>query len=75
MITKEELDKMTAEEVSKLFYKKQIGCKTCAEFVTMTCTDQEYIMIKERVIENLKNFIISRRWKTDNSPAAVIYVC
>lgn len=54
MITKEELDKMTAEEVSKLFHKKQIKCKTCAEFVEMTCTDQEYIMIKERVIENLK---------------------
>lgn len=54
MITKEELDKMTAEEVSKLFHKKQIGCKTCAEFVEMACTDQEYIMIKERVIENLK---------------------
>ena len=45
---------MTAEEVSKLFHKKQIECKTCAEFVTMACTDQEYIMIKERVIENIK---------------------
>lgn len=45
---------MITKEVSKLFHKKQIGCKTCVEFVQMACTDQEYIMIKERVIENMK---------------------
>lgn len=54
MITKEEIAKMTAEEVSKLFHKKQIECKTCAEEVEMQYTDKEYIMIKERVIEDLK---------------------
>lgn len=51
MITKEELDQMTREEVGKLLRKKQMGCKTVAEEVKMYYADQEYIMIKERLLE------------------------
>lgn len=53
-MTKEELAKMPAEEVSKLFHKKQIECKTCAQFGEMIFNDREYIMIKEQVVENLE---------------------
>lgn len=51
MITKEELAKMTREEVGNLLRKKQMSCKTCAEEVEMYYADQEYIMIKERLLE------------------------
>lgn len=51
MITKEELAKMSREEVGKLLHKKQIECKTCAQFGEMIFNDKEYIMIKERLLE------------------------
>lgn len=63
MITKEELAKMPAEEVSKLFHKKQIECKTCAQFGQMIFNDCEYIMIKEQVIENLKKIYHKKETK------------
>lgn len=51
MITKEKLTKMTREEVGKLLHKKQIECRTCAQFGEMIFNDREYIMIKERLSE------------------------
>lgn len=51
MITKEELSKMSKEEVGKLLRKKQIECRTVAEEVEMYYTDAEYIAIKERLLE------------------------
>lgn len=66
-LKKEELAKMPAEEVSKLFHKKQIECKTCAQFGQMIFNGCEYIMIKEQVIENLKKIIISRRTNNEIS--------
>ena len=51
MLTKEELSKMSKQEVAKLLRKKQIECKTVAEEVEMYYTDAEYIAIKERLEE------------------------
>lgn len=58
MITKEELAKLSRDEVRALFYKKRKACRTCAQFGEMIFNDQEYIMIKERlsefIVEELK---------------------
>jgi hypothetical protein len=51
MVTKEELNKISKQEVAKLLRKKQIECKTVAEEVEMYYTDAEYIAIKERLEE------------------------
>lgn len=54
MLTKEQIYQMPREEAAKLLRKKQIECKTCAEEVEMYYTDQEYIMLRERLL-NRKN--------------------
>ena len=51
MITKEELAKLSRDEVMALYYKKRNTCKTCAQYVEMLSNDQEFIMIKERYSE------------------------
>lgn len=51
MITKEELAKLSRDEVMALYYKKRNTCKTCAQYVAMLSNDQEFIMIKERYSE------------------------
>ena len=53
MISKEELAKLSRDEVRKLFYKKRKACRTCAQFGEMIFNDQEYILIKERLSEYL----------------------
>ena len=58
MISKEELAKLSRDEVRKLFYEKRKACRTCAEFVEMCYTDQEYILIKERLCEYLKRRLL-----------------
>lgn len=63
MITKEELIKLSRDEVRALFYEKRKACRTCAQFGEMIFNDQEYIMIKERLSE----FLIEDRRKNENS--------
>ena len=53
MINKEELVKLSRDEVRKLFYEKRKACRTCAQFGEMIFNDQEYILIKERLSEYL----------------------
>ena len=53
MINKEELAKLSRDEVRKLFYEKRKACRTCAQFGEMIFNDQEYILIKERLSEYL----------------------
>lgn len=52
MITKEKLDKMKREDVCKMLRAKQMSCKTIAEEVKMYYADQEYITIKEWLMEH-----------------------
>lgn len=61
MITKEELAKLSRDEVSALFYEKRNACRTCAQFGEMIFNDKEYIMIKERLSE----FYIEDRRKNE----------
>lgn len=51
MITKEELAKLSRDEVSALFYEKRNACRTSAQFGEMIFNDKEYIMIRERLSE------------------------
>lgn len=51
MISKEELSKMSKEEVYKLFKEKKKQCKTIAQEVNMINNDSEYQIIKERLEE------------------------
>lgn len=53
-MNREELSKLSQDEVRKLFYEKRKACKTCAQFGEMIFNDQEYIMIKERLSEFLR---------------------
>lgn len=53
-MNREELSKLSQDEVRKLFYAKRKACKTCAQFGEMIFNDQEYIMIKERLSEFLR---------------------
>ena len=58
MINKEELAKLSRDEVRKLFYEKRKACRTCAQFGEMIFNDQEYILIKERLCEYLKRRLL-----------------
>lgn len=58
MINKEELAKLSRDEVRKLFYEKRKACRTCAQFGEMIFNDQEYILIKERLSEYLKRRLL-----------------
>lgn len=53
-MNREELSKLSQDEVRKLFYEKRKACKTCAQFEEMIFNDQEYIMIKKRLSEFLR---------------------
>nr|DAM56603.1 MAG TPA: hypothetical protein [Caudoviricetes sp.] len=66
MITKEELAKLSRDEVKKLFYEKRNTCRTCAQFGEMIFNDKEYIMIKERLSE----FFIEDRIKMNKEKKA-----
>lgn len=69
MITKEELAKLSRDEVSALFYEKRNACRTWAQFGEMIFNDQEYIMIKERLSEF---FIEDRRKNEQRKKAQVV---
>lgn len=58
MINKEELAKLSRDEVRKLFYEKRKACRTCAQFGEMIFNDPEYILIKERLSEYLKRRLL-----------------
>lgn len=68
MINKEELAKLSRDEVRKLFYEKRKACRTCAQFGEMIFNDQEYILIKERLSEYLKRRLLKGEYNngTDN---------
>ena len=68
MINKEELAKLSQDEVRKLFYEKRKACRTCAQFGEMILNDQEYILIKERLCEYLKRRLLKGEYNngTDN---------
>lgn len=68
MITKEELAKLSRDEVRALFYKKRKACRTCAQFGEMIFNDKEYIMIKERLSE----FYIEDRRKNEQRKKAQV---
>lgn len=68
MITKEELAKLSRDEVMALYYKKRNACKTCAQLVEMFSNDQEFIMIKERYSE----FSIEERRKNEQRKKAQV---
>lgn len=68
MITKEELAKLSRDEVHALFYGKRNACKTCAQFGEMIFNDKEYIMIKERISE----FLIEDRRKNEQRKKAQV---
>lgn len=68
MITKEELAKLSRDEVHALFYEKRNACKTCAQFGEMIFNDKEYIMIKERISE----FLIEDRRKNGQRKKAQV---
>ena len=68
MINKEELAKLSRDEVRKLFYEKRKACRTCAQFGEMIFNDPEYILIKERLSEYLKRRLLKAEYNngTDN---------
>lgn len=68
MINKEELAKLSRDEVRKLFYEKRKACRTCAQFGEMIFNDPEYILIKERLSEYLKRRLLKGEYNngTDN---------
>ncbi len=68
MKSKEELAKLSRDEVSKLFYEKRNACKTCAQYGEMIFNDQEYIMIRERLSE----FYIEDRRKNEQRKKAQV---
>ena len=68
MITKEELAKLSRDEVSALFYEKRNACRTVAQFGEMIFNDKEYIMIKERLSE----FYIEDRRKNEQRKKAQV---
>ncbi len=65
MITKETLAKMTREEVGYLLFAKQVECRTCGEEYEMICSDPEYQMIKERLLEFGKAKVLKRSMRDD----------
>lgn len=48
--TEQDLDKMTRDEVYKLFRAKILACKNCAEEVEMYKHDEEYLMLKRHLL-------------------------
>ena len=65
MIAKEALAKMTREELAYLLFAKQIECRSCGEEYEMICSDPEYQMIKERLLEFRKAKVRKRSLKDD----------
>lgn len=52
-MTKEEIDKMSQEEVSALLKQKRRACKTCAQEGEMLFHDHEYHLLRDRICEIL----------------------
>lgn len=52
-MTKEEIDKMSQEEVSSLLKQKRRACKTCAQEAEMLYYDHEYHLLRDRISEIL----------------------
>lgn len=48
-MTKEEIDKMSQEEVSSLLKQKRRACKTCAQEGEMLFHDREYLLLRDRM--------------------------
>lgn len=52
-MTKEEIDKMSEEEVSALLKQKRRACKTCAQEGKMIFYDYEFQLLRDRISEIL----------------------
>lgn len=48
-MTKEEVDKMSQEEVSSLLKQKRRTCRTCAQEGEMLFYDYEYCLLSDRI--------------------------
>lgn len=53
MLTKEEVAKMSQEEVSALLKQKRKACKTCAQEGEMLFHDREYLLLRDRISDIL----------------------
>lgn len=53
MLSKEEVDKMSQEEVSTLLKQKRRACRTCAQEGDMLFYDYEYRLLRDRISEIL----------------------
>lgn len=53
MLTKEEVAKMSQEEVSALLKQKRKACKTCAQEGEMLFHDCEYLLLRDRISDIL----------------------
>lgn len=66
MLTKEEVAKMSQEEVSALLKQKRRACRTCAQEGEMLYHDYEYCLLRDRISEILaENAAKKRSTKND----------
>lgn len=61
MLTKEEVAKMSEEEVSALWKQKRRACKTCAQEGEMLFHDHEYRLLRDRISEILTENAAKKR--------------
>lgn len=68
MLIKEEVDKMSQEEVSALLKQKRRACKTCAQEGEMLYNDYKYHLLRDRISEILtENAAKKRSMKNDKA--------
>lgn len=60
-MTKEELAKMSDEEVSALWKQKRRACKTCAQMGDMIFNDPEYQLLRDSISEILAENATKKR--------------
>lgn len=60
-MTKEEIDKMSQEEVSALLKQKRRACKTCAQVEEMLFHDPEYQLLRDRISEILSENTVKKK--------------
>jgi hypothetical protein len=51
-LSKEQIDKMTHEQVYELYKEKKRKCKTIAQEVELITSDPEMIMLRERLMND-----------------------
>lgn len=63
MLIKEEVDKMSQEEVSALLKQKRRACRTCAQEGDMLFYDYEYRLLSDRISKILAENAAKKRIK------------